>query len=341
MTFILDRFLSLFNGGMRAYKVQDVKREQRVGVTAKNFQELLEKGAQKLKLHSDEVTVVIEDDGTVVADDKFFKKLPAQTVFVFLKKGEKWRGAGALIHDALSKLYCATRKNEIASQIRDLLKAEDAPEKIHIISQYLELLETNSSSEKRQDHEDWFEGLNKKYKTKSDVMRHSAQTRIRSYYVTAKDQIEREADVENKQDLLDLLDEGFQKLKKSDFNSLYFDRTSNEKGRMCDPQGWFRCEGPYDVDHCDKFHTINPYASKGYRQLFGLWNLDHIIEKSREVIPTLIEAARKKQKYQNLNVDLLYKLLFSRENLKLVQIGCHKKAARESGKVKWSDFCSK
>jgi hypothetical protein len=31
------------------------------------------------------VTVVIEDDGTVVDDEKFFKKLPAQTVFVFLR----------------------------------------------------------------------------------------------------------------------------------------------------------------------------------------------------------------------------------------------------------------
>ena len=67
--------------------------------------------------------------------------------------------AGALIHDALSKLYCATRKNEIAGQIRDLLEAENAPEKIHIISQYLEMMETNSSSEARHDHEDWFEGL--------------------------------------------------------------------------------------------------------------------------------------------------------------------------------------
>jgi hypothetical protein len=38
------------------------------------------------------VTVVIEDDGTVVDDEKFFKKLPAQTVFVFLKTGEQWRG---------------------------------------------------------------------------------------------------------------------------------------------------------------------------------------------------------------------------------------------------------
>lgn len=340
MTFILDRFLSLFNGGMKAYKVQDVKREQRIGVTAKNFKELLEKGAEKLKLNPEDVTVVIEDDGTAVTDDKFFKKLPAQTVFVFLKKGETWRGAGVLIHDALSKLYCATRKNEIASQIRDLLITENAPEKIHIISQYLELLETNTSSEKRQDHEDWFEGLNKKYKTKSEVMRHSAQTRIRSYYMTAKEQIEREADKEYKQDLLDLLEEGFQKLKKSDFHSSYFDRTASEKQRMCDKQGWFRCEGPFDMDNCDKFHTINPYASKGYRQLFGLWNLDHIIEKSREVIPRFIEAARSKQKHQDLNIDLLYKLLFTRENLKLVQVGCHKKAARESGKITWNDFCS-
>lgn len=38
------------------------------------------------------MTVVIEDDGTVVDDEKFFKKLPAQTVFVFLKTGEQWRG---------------------------------------------------------------------------------------------------------------------------------------------------------------------------------------------------------------------------------------------------------
>lgn len=49
MTFF-SRFLSLFNGGMRAYKVQDVKREARIGVTAKNYQELLKKGCEKLKV---------------------------------------------------------------------------------------------------------------------------------------------------------------------------------------------------------------------------------------------------------------------------------------------------
>lgn len=39
-----------------------------------------------------EVTVVLEDDGTLIESDTFFKKLPAQTVLVFLKKGEKWGG---------------------------------------------------------------------------------------------------------------------------------------------------------------------------------------------------------------------------------------------------------
>lgn len=44
------------------------------------------------QIPKEEVTVVIEDDGTVVDDEAFFKKLPAQTVFIFLRPGETWRG---------------------------------------------------------------------------------------------------------------------------------------------------------------------------------------------------------------------------------------------------------
>lgn len=66
--------------------------------------------------------------------------------------------AGALIHDALSKLYDVSRKTEIAEQIRDMLTGEGSPEKLHIISQYLELLETDPDSEYRYENEDWFEG---------------------------------------------------------------------------------------------------------------------------------------------------------------------------------------
>ena len=66
--------------------------------------------------------------------------------------------AGSLIHDALNKLYTATKKNEIAGQIRELLTEEDAPEKVHIISQYLEIFDLDIEAEYRYENEDWFEG---------------------------------------------------------------------------------------------------------------------------------------------------------------------------------------
>ena len=67
--------------------------------------------------------------------------------------------AGALIHDALSKLYTNAKRNEIADQIRELLTDENAPEKVHLISQYLELMDTDVEAEHRYENEDWFEGV--------------------------------------------------------------------------------------------------------------------------------------------------------------------------------------
>lgn len=44
------------------------------------------------------VTVVLEDDGTLVDSNSFFQKLPTQTVLVFLQPGEHW-GGGKIIRD--------------------------------------------------------------------------------------------------------------------------------------------------------------------------------------------------------------------------------------------------
>ncbi|XP_076472664.1 DNA fragmentation factor subunit beta-like [Babylonia areolata] len=335
---MLSRFMSLFNGGMRAYKVQNSSRDKRVGVTAKSLQDLVAKGREKLQIPEDEeVSVVIEDDGTLVDSEAFFKKLPSQTVFIFLQGGEKWKGAGDLIYDALNQLHMTTRRAELADQIRELLTDEKAPEKISMMSQYLDMLEVDVESEQRYEDEDWFDGLNKKYKTKSEVMRNSAQQRIRSYYISAKEQIQKEADPSTKPLVMDLLEELNAALKSNDFHGSYFDRRAT-KQRLCDKKGWFKCQGAYDQESCDKKHMINPYASRGYRQLFGLWNLDHIVEKSREVIPTLLEAARTKPKYAEMDWQEAYRLLFTLDNLKLVQVGCHKKAARAEHKCRAEDF---
>ena len=92
----------------------------------------------------------------------------------------------------------------------------------------------------------------------------------------AKEQIEKDNNADAKETLAELLDQLNVQLKKNDFHGAYFDRTARPSDRLCDKKGWFTCEGPFDRERCDSFHTINPYSSRGYRQLFGLWNLDHV-----------------------------------------------------------------
>lgn len=50
------------------------------------------------------------------------------------------------------------------------------------------------------------------------------------------------------------------------------------------------------------------------------------IEKKRTIIPALLEALQN-HKMADVNLSYFYRLLFTRENLKLVHIVCHKKGA--------------
>lgn len=50
------------------------------------------------------------------------------------------------------------------------------------------------------------------------------------------------------------------------------------------------------------------------------------IEKKRTIIPALLEALQN-HKMADINLSYFYRLLFTRENLKLVHIVCHKKGA--------------
>lgn len=59
-----------------------------------------------------------------------------------------------------------------------------------------------------------------------------------------------------------------------------------------------------------------------------LYLLHFRIEKKRTIIPTLVTALQGK-KSSDINLDYFYKLLFTRDNLKLVHIVCHKKGAHD------------
>lgn len=75
---------------MKAYKIQDVKRNKRAGVVASSLADLKQKGASKLAVPKN--CRVCLEDGTDVEDDEYFKFLPSQTVLVFVRPDETWEG---------------------------------------------------------------------------------------------------------------------------------------------------------------------------------------------------------------------------------------------------------
>ncbi|POI33420.1 hypothetical protein CIB84_002827 [Bambusicola thoracicus] len=166
--------------------------------------------------------------------------------------------------------------------------------------------------------------LESRFKNKSSYMRYSCESRIRSYmkevsnfisnvHPTARDAYKR---------ILDLMSD---KLKSVKYNGSYFDRTEEEAAvRLCTKEGWFSCQGPFDRDDCPCKHSINPYTNRESRILFSTWNLDHIIEKKRSVVPELAEAVKTRDG-REVNWEYFYQLLFTVNNLKLVHIACHKK----------------
>ncbi|XP_013099804.1 DNA fragmentation factor subunit beta [Stomoxys calcitrans] len=113
---------------------------------------------------------------------------------------------------------------------------------------------------------------------------------------------------------------------------------------LCTDLGDFYCQGTYSgaAKHCSLRHTINPYASRENLILFQVWNLDHQIELSRTIIPSLIEnvhdlisspkrmCSLHKAPVVDVSVLEYFLEIFSLKNLKLVHIVCHEKSQRSN-----------
>ncbi|XP_011933978.1 PREDICTED: DNA fragmentation factor subunit beta isoform X3 [Cercocebus atys] len=169
----------------------------------------------------------------------------------------------------------------------------------------------------------WQGCLESRFQNKSGYLRYSCESRIRSYLreVSSYPSL---VGAEAQEEFLRVLGSMCQKLRSVQYNGSYFDRGAKGGGRLCTSEGWFSCQGPFDMDSCLSRHSINPYSNRESRILFSTWNLDHIIEKKRTIIPTLVEAI-KEQDGREVDWEYFYSLLFTSENLKLVHIVCHKK----------------
>ncbi|XP_005404184.1 PREDICTED: DNA fragmentation factor subunit beta isoform X2 [Chinchilla lanigera] len=89
-----------------------------------------------------------------------------------------------------------------------------------------------------------------------------------------------QVDVGAREEFLRVLGSMCKKLKAAQYHGSYFDRGAEASGRLCTPEGWFSCQGPFDLEDCVSKHSINPYSNRESRILFSTWNLDHMMDRT-------------------------------------------------------------
>uniref|UniRef100_G3MSS0 DNA fragmentation factor 40 C-terminal domain-containing protein n=1 Tax=Amblyomma maculatum TaxID=34609 RepID=G3MSS0_AMBMU len=179
-------------------------------------------------------------------------------------------------------------------------------------------------ADSREEDPKWFEG-EKRATSKRAVLRERAKTRIKGYYYKSKDEMQKRlGDRAANGCVRHLFEEFLQILKQRDHNGHYFVR--GETDALCLSDGKFSCQGTFSRDLCSgRLHVINPYSSREQLVLFSTWNLDHRIERSRSILPTIVSAIQHANG-RAINVDYFFRLLFTTENLKLVHPVCHIKS---------------
>ncbi|KAM3928020.1 lipid transferase CIDEA [Leptodactylus fuscus] len=74
----------------RPFRVSNGDRSRRKGVVAGTLKELLQKAIDTLLITHSVVTLVLDEDGTVVDTEEFFQSLEDNTQFVLLEGQQKW-----------------------------------------------------------------------------------------------------------------------------------------------------------------------------------------------------------------------------------------------------------
>uniref|UniRef100_L7M4A7 CIDE-N domain-containing protein n=1 Tax=Rhipicephalus pulchellus TaxID=72859 RepID=L7M4A7_RHIPC len=293
-------------------------------VTGSTCEDLLASGCKIFDVPRTDCRLVLED-GTEI-DDEYLATCGDYTVLVILKASEQIKytqvkaqqmiaNIGRLLASGpqkLNKIFDPV-KDELVNKMLGHIQSLEAPR---------DLLLADSKEEDPK----WFEG-EKRAVSKRSVLRDRAKTRIKGYYYKSKDEMQKRLGESEKGCVRHLFEEFLRLLKQNDHNGHYFVR--GDTGALCLSDGQFTCQGTFNKDLCSgRLHVINPYASREQLVIFSTWNLDHRIERSRSILPTMSKAIQLAEG-RAVNAEYFYRLLFTTENLKLVHPVCHIKSEHD------------
>ena len=318
--------------GFRVALKTDITR--RKGICCTNLAELKTKIRTKFEIiEKSEEIKIFSEDGTEIDDEEYFMSLPFQSFLVVssdnLKPKFEAKTPQNIFDHLLTLLRWSGGVDSVYQEVLELMQ-EDFETKWTQMKNSVDSskLDTTHLSSKAEDP-DWFKDLSTNAKTKEEFMFKNCQARIRGYLAKAESQMKETKSLKaSEEDIISEIISDFKlNLKENKYHGSYFSRAEDSSSRICDSTGLFCCEGKYNIDKChyNNKHSINPYQSHEARILFSTWNLDHLVERSRAVVPSLVEAVKNKKKNKDINTEYFYKLLFTRSNLKLVHIVCHDK----------------
>ncbi|XP_042113298.1 DNA fragmentation factor subunit beta isoform X1 [Ovis aries] len=256
----------------KTFKLRSLHSEKKFGVAGRSCEEVLRKGCQHLQLPIPGSRLCLYEDGTELTGD-YFRSAPDNSELVLLTAGQTWQGFVSDISRFLSVFQ--EPHAGVIQAARQLLSDERSPLRQKLLADLLGTVSENIAAETRAEDPLWFEGLESRFRSKSGYLRYSCESRIRSYLreVTSGASL---VGAEAREEYLRLVGSMQQKLQAAQYNSSYFDRGAKAGRRLCTPEGWFSCQGPFDVDDCTSRHSINPYSNRESRVLFSTWNLDHV-----------------------------------------------------------------
>jgi hypothetical protein len=322
----------------KGFKVTDAERKSRVGIAAKTLDDLKKKTVDKFKLKLSARDIFFQtQDGTLVESDDYFQTLHAQTLLVWLKNGEKAETDAEILYKTIREVN--DEYLSAGEKVQEFF-TEKMKSKVFKLAEVLRGIDGEKAKlSLKCDHPEWFEGLDSNAKTKEDYMFRRAQDRIRGYFYKTREELLKNSALPQSR-VQDLLSDLHNKLKLSKYNGCYFDRR-DPTGSLCNRNGEFTCQGRWNKDKClySPPHAINPYDSREARIIFQTWNLDHVVERARSVLPQVCQALKGAEctidagREASVDVKAIYNDLFTSNNLKFVHIVCHDKGAHSTKKA--------
>ncbi|XP_012288739.1 DNA fragmentation factor subunit beta [Orussus abietinus] len=211
----------------KGFKVTDVNRTRKFGIACRGLQELKRKACVKFSLSTDDLTNVeiFLLDGSLV-DEEYFRTLEPQTTLVLLRPGEKVMSDADLLYETLKRVNMDFL---MAGEAVSKFLTKNLKTKVAVLNSAVNKNDSKTGFSSRNDHPEWFQGLETNAMTKEAYMHRRCQDRIRGYLYKTIEQIRTsEVYLNNSQARMNLLNTiSFFKmqLKEDHYFGFYFDRS--------------------------------------------------------------------------------------------------------------------